>query len=82
MEANENASPDKLEKLLMMVMVVVMVNLLMFVCYEYYYIFKKINNFPLEHYEEAVVQFLDAGCLTLPMCFQKCAAPRLERQKT
>lgn len=37
---------------------------------------------PLEHDEEAVVQFLDAGCLPLPMRFQECAASRLDRQKT
>ena len=35
----------------------------------------------LEHYEEAVVQFLDASCLALPVRFQECATPRLERQK-
>lgn len=35
----------------------------------------------LEHYEEAVVQFLDASCLALPVRFQECATPRLEGQK-
>lgn len=30
----------------------------------------------LEHDEEAVVQFLDAGSLALPMRFQECAASR------
>ncbi len=32
----------------------------------------------LEHHEEAVVQFLDAGSLTLPMCFQECTASRFQ----
>lgn len=36
----------------------------------------------LEHDEEAVIQFLDAGCLALPMSFQEGAAPRLEGQRT
>lgn len=32
----------------------------------------------LEHHEEAVVQFLDASCLALPVRFQQCATPRFE----
>ncbi|CAL7950689.1 unnamed protein product [Xylocopa violacea] len=32
----------------------------------------------LEHHKEAVVQFLDASCFTLPVRFQECATPRLQ----
>lgn len=66
---------------MVVIMVVVMV-MVMFALRVLLYFQENLYNFPLEHHEEAVVQFLDAGCLALPMCFQKCAAPRLERQKT